>query len=72
MYVHLPAWEPRPDFPLPRPAQDGAQRANYALAEQFPLRASVALEEQVRGAKALRGAIVQQDDRYVHGMDAVN
>ena len=72
MYVHLPAWEPRPDFPLTRQAQGGEQRANYAVAEQFPLRASVRLEEQVRGAKALHGEIVRQDDRYVHGMDAAN
>ena len=72
MYVHLPAWEPRPDFPLTRQARDGAQRANYALTEQFPLRASVALEEQVRGVKALHGEIVRQDDQYVHGMDAAN
>ena len=26
----------------------------------------------MRGAKALHGEIVRQDDRYVHGMDAAN
>ena len=72
LYAQVPAWEPKPDFPLTRPTRDGEQRANYALTGSLPLRACVALEEQLRGARALHDEIVQQDDQYVHGMDAAN